>query len=120
MAIQEKKNSNKNGIKMNGYSSITLEIHLGEWTPVVDKYTINDYLPLITGEKYNEPFCDGTIVPCKTRPIGALKAQKQWLDKSNPKDVILKLEGFCRCAPEFIVEEKDEKKEYNLVGVYII
>ena len=112
---------NKNRTVINGFSPITLEVHLGEWSPFADKYKVEDSIPLTTGTCYTEPYCDGTRVPMDDRLIGYLNPQKKWLDKSNPNDVVMYLQGFCRCAPEFVINEKTNgDEEYHLVGVSII
>ena len=112
---------NKNKTVINGFSPMTLEIHLGEWSPIADSYNVGGSIPLTTGACYTEPYRDGTRVPMDDRLIGYLNPQKKWLDKSNPNDVVMYLQGFCRCAPEFVVNEKPNgDKEYHLVGVSII
>ena len=82
---------NKNKTVINGFSPMTLEVHLGEWSPIADSYNVGDSIPLTTGACYTEPYRDGTRVPIDDRLIGYLTPQKKWLDKSNPNDIVMYL-----------------------------
>jgi hypothetical protein len=119
-----KKNKNKtvvNGLSVNGFSPMTLEVHLGEWSPIASNCSATDSIPLMTGTSYVESFSGGINMPKDDRLLGILLPEEKWLDKTNPEDVIIYLKGSCRCAPEFQIKEKPNgEKEYRLVGVSII
>lgn len=119
-----KTNKNKtvvNGLSVNGFSPMTLEVHLGEWSSIASNCSATDSIPLMTGTSYVESFSGEIKMPKDDRLLGILLPEEKWLDKTNPEDVIIYLKGSCRCAPEFMVNEKPNgEKEYRLVGVSII
>ena len=119
-----KENKNKtvvNGLSVNGFSPMTLEVHLGEWSPIASNCSATDSIPLMTGTSYVESFSGEIKMPKDDRVIGFFTPEEKWLDKTNPEDVIMCLKGFCRCAPEFQIKEKlNGEREYCLVGVSII